>query len=319
MLTVRIQAIDGTGTSTLPDFQPCRLLIPCSSDFAPGREGATSWAAIEAKEQAESNAEASAVCADLARCPKILERLDKTLGDMGVAGERKLAQIIYLAVTSRFFDRPANVAIKGPSSSGKSYIVEIALRFFPAAAFYALTGLSDRALAYSTEPLRHRFLVVYEAAGMNSDFATYLIRSLLSEGRLRYETVESTKDGLVPRLIEREGPTGLITTTTSIRLHPENETRLISLSTTDTAEQTAAIFKALAEDIPQPDLSEWQALQTWLAASPSAVVIPFAPTLAKLVEPVAVRLRRDFKLLLTLIRAHTLLHQEAGSGTRMGV
>ena len=26
MLTVRIQAIDGTGTFTLPDFQPCRLL-----------------------------------------------------------------------------------------------------------------------------------------------------------------------------------------------------------------------------------------------------------------------------------------------------
>src|SRR6476620_9480933 len=39
MLTVRIQAIDGAGTFTLPDFQPCRLLIPCSDDFAPGRGG----------------------------------------------------------------------------------------------------------------------------------------------------------------------------------------------------------------------------------------------------------------------------------------
>ena len=39
MLTVRIQAIGGTGTFTLPDFQPCRLLIPCSGDFAPGRGG----------------------------------------------------------------------------------------------------------------------------------------------------------------------------------------------------------------------------------------------------------------------------------------
>ena len=28
MLTARIQAIDGTGTFTLPDFQPCRLLTP---------------------------------------------------------------------------------------------------------------------------------------------------------------------------------------------------------------------------------------------------------------------------------------------------
>jgi hypothetical protein len=28
MLTAQIQAIDGTGTFTLPDFQPCRLLTP---------------------------------------------------------------------------------------------------------------------------------------------------------------------------------------------------------------------------------------------------------------------------------------------------
>ena len=50
---------------------------------------------------------------------------------------------------------------------------------------------------------------------MASDIATYLIRTLLSEGRLRYETVEKTKDGLVARVIEREGPTGLIVTTTA--------------------------------------------------------------------------------------------------------
>jgi hypothetical protein len=38
-------------------------------------------------------------------------------------------------------------------------------------------------------------------------------------------------------------------------------------------------------------------------------VIPYASTLADLVPPVAVRLRRDFKTVLTLIRAHALLHQ----------
>ena len=77
--------------------------------------------------------------------------------------------------------------------------------------------MSDRALAYSNEPLQHRHIVIYEAAGMASDFATYLIRSLLSEGCIRYDTVEKTKDGLTARPIEREGPTGLIVTTTSLR------------------------------------------------------------------------------------------------------
>ena len=115
--------------------------------------------------------------------------------------------------------------------------------------------MSDRALAYSDEPLRHRHLVIYEAAGMASDFATYLIRSLLSEGRLRYETVEKTKDGLVARVIEREGPTGLIVTTTSLRLHPENETRMLSLTITDTQRPDggglsgAGARKAISADI----------------------------------------------------------------------
>jgi hypothetical protein len=138
--------------------------------------------------------------------------------------------------------------MKGPSSGGKSYLTERVLGFFPDEAYHALTAMSEHALAYSEEPLSHRFLVIYEAAGMNSDFQTYLMRSLLSEGRLRYETVEKTSEGMKPRLIEREGPTGLIVTTTAVKLHPENETRLISLTVTDTQQQTRDIMAALADE-----------------------------------------------------------------------
>ena len=95
-----------------------------------------------------------------------------------------------------------------------------------------------------------------------------------------------------------------------MRLHPENETRLLSLTVSDTPEQTAAIFQALANSGTHgPNLSQWQALQTWLAMSNCQVDIPYADHLAKSVPPVAVRLRRDFKTVLTLIRAHALLHQ----------
>jgi hypothetical protein len=114
--------------------------------------------------------------------------------------------ILYLALRSRRLDRPVSVAVKGPSSGGKSYVVERVLGYFPERAYYALTAMSEKTLAYSEESIRHRFLVLYEAAGMNGDFQTYLIRSLLSEGRLRYETIEKTSEGLKPRLIEREGP-----------------------------------------------------------------------------------------------------------------
>ena len=217
---------------------------------------------------------------------------------------------LYLALTSRFLSRPVSVAVKGPSSGGKSFTVESVLRFFPPEAVHCMTAVSDRALAYTEADLQHRFLVVYEAAGMLGEFASYLIRSLLSEGRLVYEVVEKTQNGFRPRRIEKQGPTGLLVTTTAVRLHPENETRLLSLQVTDTPEQTRAILRAIAENrVVTIDPGPWLALQHWLAHAEHRVVIPYASALAEQVPPVAVRLRRDFGQLLALIRAHAILHQ----------
>ncbi len=263
------------------------------------------------KEREEEAREAWAACEELAADTDILARFAADLARSGVAGESRVAKLLYLAVTSRLLERPASIAMKGPSSGGKSYLTERVLSFFPESAYYALTAMSERALAYSDEPLVHRFLVIYEAAGMESEFQTYLIRSLLSEGRVRYETVEKTSEGMKPRLIERAGPTGLIVTTTRTRLHPENETRLISLTVTDTPEQTRDIMAALASETEgeRPDIESWHALQSWLEGAERRVKIPYAKKLAGSIPPVAVRLRRDFGALLNLIRAHALLHQ----------
>ena len=104
------------------------------------------------------------------------------------------------------------------------------------------------------------------------------MRSLLSEGRVRYETVEKGKDGqLGARLVEREGPTGLIVSTTSVSLHPENETRLLSLTATDTADQTKLVLSRLAtEDLSEPDLARWHDLEVWLSTAEHRVAIPYA-------------------------------------------
>ena len=247
----------------------------------------------------------------LAKEPRILDVFEGELDGAGVVGERRLCKLIYLAVTGRFLDRFASLAIKGPTASGKSWAIERVLDFFPEEAYYLLTAMSERALAYGTEPLSHRFLVLFEAAGLESDFASYLVRSLLSEGCVRYETVEKGKDGeLKARLVEREGPTGLIVSTTSVALHPENETRLLSLAATDTADQTKLVLSRLADDdLSEPDFARWHDLQVWLATAEHRVAIPYARTLADLVPPVAVRLRRDFRAVLSLIRSHALLHQ----------
>jgi hypothetical protein len=165
-------------------------------------------------------------------------------------------------------------------------------------------------------------LVIYEAAGMDGDIASYVVRSLLSEGRLRYLTTGKDQEGIKGRWIERQGPTGLVTSTTAVNLHPESETRLLSVTVNDTPEQTKAILFGIADadddEDGDVDLDAWHALQRWLERGDCRVTVPYRRRLAELIPPSAVRLRRDFKALLTLIKAHALLHQASRQRDRRG-
>ena len=250
-------------------------------------------------------------CRDLALSPSILDRLSTSLEQDGVVGETRLVRLVYLALTSRYL-KPVSVVVKGPSSAGKSYTTGHVLRRVPDTAYHALSGMSERALAYSSIPLEHRFLVIFEAAGMTGEFGTYLLRSLLSEGRIRYEVTEKNEDGRMhTRIIERAGPTGLILTTTEVALHAENETRLLSVPIDDSAEQTRRILVGLSKRHGRDpvDVKDWHALHTYVGTGKPRVSIPFATQLAHSIPPVAIRLRRDFPMVLTLIQTHALLHR----------
>lgn len=238
----------------------------------------------------------------------------------GVVGEKRATRLLYLAFTSRLLDDPVNVVAKGLSSSGKSYVIESVASLMPPEAVYTMTAMSEKALIYLDEPLAHRTLVLYEAVALREgreksedNQTAYIVRSLLSEGHIRYPVVTRGKDGeyhTVVKLIP--GPTNLITSTTSVSLHGENETRMISLPSNDSQAQTRAVLLgASAERKRASDgsLDEWHQLQRWLAQQPTRVVIPYATCVAAQIPPVAVRLRRDWNAVRSLIRAHALLHQ----------
>ena len=264
-------------------------------------------------------AKAAAAAGDLTTEPDVLVRFGKAVESAGLVGETNNAKVLYLALTSRLFERPVSVAVKGVSAGGKSYTVESVLKFFPASAFFARTGFSEKALYFSEEDFRHRFIVLFEAVGMESDYLSYVIRTLLSENRLSYELPVKTEEGMKPQVLEKEGPTGLITTTTAAKLHPENETRLLSLGVTDTKQQTKAVMYTLAAEKGAGfDYAPWQSLQEWLSTGERRVSVPYARWLVDKIPPVAVRLRRDFGMLLSLIRAHALLHRESRNKDEQG-
>lgn len=291
--------------------------VPFSERLEAALQSATPWAQHERVEADLRRRAAWKACATLAHEPHILDRLTADARRLGIVGEERLVRVVYLALTSRLLDKIVSLALKGPSSAGKSLLVGMALRFLPDDAYYADTGASERALVFGEEDLRHRFIVLYEAEGLTEGFQTYLVRSLLSEGRISYRITEKGSDGRhVARHVVRDGPTGLIVTTTGIMLHPENETRLISLTVDDSPAQTHEILLELGEQATDDgatavdlDLEPWHALQRWLEGGANSVVVPFARELAERVPPAAVRLRRDFAAVLSLVKAHALLHQ----------
>ena len=92
------------------------------------------------------------------------------------------------------------------------------------------------------------------------------------------------------------------------------------MTVADTQEQTEHILRALARGLraEEVDLDPWRVFQEWLATGNHDVVVPFAETLVDLIPPVAVRLRRDFGNLLTLIRSQALLHRASRTNDAQG-
>lgn len=230
---------------------------------------------------------------ELALEDDILARFMADIRRLGHVGEDVACKLVFLCTVSRLLPEIVSCVLKGPSAAGKSATVDRVIAFFPDEAVLSLSGMSEKYLVYDDRPIKHRMLVLHEAAGMSGEYASYLIRTLLSEGCLRHGTVESTPEGLKPVKVVREGPAGLITTTTQINLHAENETRLISIPVDDTREHTKKVMRAIASNNGHAvDMTGWHELQYWLADGECRVEVPFGLRLANLMPPVAVRLRR---------------------------
>ena len=136
---------------TLPTKDASALHLQSEVDFKQRWRlaclGALPWTAHEQKEGAVERAEAWNHCKELAHSRSILDDVANELTKLGLVGEQRGAKLLYLALTSRLLDSPVSVVVKGPSSGGKSFVSECVLKLFPPPAFYALTAMSDRALA----------------------------------------------------------------------------------------------------------------------------------------------------------------------------
>jgi len=101
-------------------------------------------------------------------------------------------------------------------------------------------------------------------------------------------------------------------TTTETRIDPELDTRMLTVVTDDSADQTRAVLLAIAGEEDRAgeiDYRSWHDLQEWLASTPEEVHVPYVEAMAR---PFLAVLRESGVTSApssACVRAHALLHK----------
>ncbi|HEX5269702.1 MAG TPA: hypothetical protein VFW33_04400, partial [Gemmataceae bacterium] len=99
------------------------------------KEEAEAWDQAGAEAPDDPEAESAARLAEtsedirreaeaLLRDPDLMDRITTDVESQGVAGEKELTAALYLVFTSRKLRRPLAARVRGPSTSGKSHVID---------------------------------------------------------------------------------------------------------------------------------------------------------------------------------------------------
>jgi DNA primase len=263
--------------------------------------------------------------------PQLVPQLRSDLERYGIAGESDTALLVYLCAISRHLDSPLWLTVQGPSSSGKTYVVERVAELVPAEAKVHAADMTQQALVYiePADALRHRFIVGGERrrAGRRQDESAERTRHLRNLWSGETSILSPVKDRRTGRMTtERrtiKGPIAAVDTTTeqASRIDQEDRNRRILIHTDESARQTRRVLEhhaaaaaglGIDRDSRERLRLMHHAMQRLLAVQVqqhgAGVLIPFAPKLSQLFRDAKTEARRSWKQVLSLIEASAVLH-----------
>ncbi|MFA4796149.1 CHC2 zinc finger domain-containing protein [Leptospira kirschneri] len=248
--------------------------------------------------------------------PELIHHILEDFERMGLVGERTNSLLGYLATLTRRTENPLAVIIQSSSSAGKSTLMDAILDLVPEEEKEKYSAMTGQSLFYmSSKNLKNKVLAISEEEGIER--AKYALKILQSEKRISIAT--TTKDQLTGKLSTTEyvveGPVVLFLTTTSVEIDEELQNRAVILTVNEEREQTKTILENQREE---------ETLEGVLKRKKKEGIITFHQNIQRLILPLAVvnpyanelkfpdtrlRMRRDQKKYLTLIRTIALIHQ----------
>ena len=265
----------------------------------------------------------------IAKDPALIRKRIDAVNQSGVVGERNVVAMYFAALDSRLLPEdtasPNALAIKnaGHHGSGKSFTMKMCLDLYPEDGFHLITSGSAKSLYYLPEGLKHRALIVAEAFQFQANNAAdsefvYVVRSLLSEGRVSYQVPQKDEDGkFITVEMRLDGPTSFITTTIIDKLEPQLEDRLFTIHPDESMEQTRSIMTMTAkikdgsfEGVDKMTQDAWKHFHAQL--KPTDFVIPYAGQVSNYLqrgESLPIAARRAFKRVLAIIQTVVCAYQ----------
>ena len=254
----------------------------------------------------------------------LMDQIVADLGARGLATDRDVGLLVYVAFTSRLLDEPVSVFAQGPSSSGKTFIGKVVAGLMPPESVFDVQGITPQALFYMGERLKNAVVMMGEWARdddqTDDGIRTAALRQLISDGRIsklftntetgRPETEQATTDG----------PVAVYATSTlpMNRIFEEDENRFQFVHTDETEQATRMVMARKADDAAgnveagSADLDRimrrHHAMQREMVRQASPVVVPFARRLAELFPADQPRRRRDISKVIGLVRGCAMLH-----------
>lgn len=265
----------------------------------------------------------------IAKDPALIRNRIDVVNKSGVVGERNVVAMYFAALDSRLLPEdtanPNALAIKntGHHGAGKSFAMKKCLELYPEDGYHLITSGSAKSLYYLPDGLKHRALIVAEAFQFQANNAAdsefvYVVRSLLSEGRVSYQVPQKDENGkFITVEMRLDGPTSFITTTIIDKLEPQLEDRLFTIHPDESKEQTGLIMSMTAEikegsfeGVDEVTQEAWKLYHSQL--EPFDVVIPFAGQISDYLqrgERLPIAARRAFNRVMAIIQTVVCAYQ----------
>jgi len=216
-----------------------------------------------------------------------------------------------------------SVHVLGDTSTGKSHMCDRVFKCFPKKSYFKITGVTDKAIRYLAESIRHLYLAEWQAIGGKrgeESTAAFDVKLVISEGKLTILVVE--RDEETGKFQTRKITTSvenIISTTTKVDLPPELLNRIWEVTTDKALTPEVVKFKIQQAMLPPNERVTCKnerrvlrcAIERIEREAPNKFVIPFFGMVATKIfeklwnEP---RASRDVDKLEKLIWASAYLH-----------